>query len=103
MPVGAILPPSFAVPTFLPCTACTRMYYQSHHSHYMKYHPSTTVCSLPLPREMALRRMAPCGSVHRASHGQQKGMYVCMACPSRRVQRAPGAYPTRCVGDGYVR
>lgn len=58
------------------------------------------MCSLPLPREMALRRMAPCGSVNRASHGQQK---ACMACPSGRVQRAPGAYPTRCVGVRGIR
>jgi hypothetical protein len=63
------------------------------HELFFQYH--RVHCSLPLPREMALRRMAPCGSVHRASHGQQK---ACMACPSRRVQRAPGAYPTRCVG-----
>jgi hypothetical protein len=27
-----------------------------------------------------------------------KGMYGCMACPSGRVHRVPGAYPTRCVG-----
>jgi hypothetical protein len=28
---------------------------------------------------------------------------ACMACPSRRVQRAPGAYPTRCVSLRGIR
>jgi len=92
--VGAILPPSFAVPTFLlqHVRACTTREPFTLHELF-----------IPVPPCAASRYPGKwrCGGwlhVVRCTVPAMGSKKACMACPSRWAQRAPGAYPTRCVG-----
>jgi hypothetical protein len=84
--------------TDIPSRACTRMYHQNHCIHYMNYSSSTTVCTAASRYPGKWRCGGGLHVVRCTVPAMDNKRHVCMACPSRRVQRAPGAYPTRCVG-----